>query len=77
MGHTVHTYCLSQNFWLKGESFMEESKLNQLYEWGAKLYIGGCPATPGMVDDFILKNKKSLKPDFVFDELGNLDEIRY
>ena len=56
---------------------MEESKLSQLYEWGAKLYIGGCPATPGMVDDFILKNKKSLKPDFVFDELGNLDEIRY
>ena len=56
---------------------MKVSKVKELYEWGAKQYIGGCPATPGMVDDFILQNKKSLKPDFVFDELGNLDEIRY
>ena len=56
---------------------MEVNKLNQLYEWGAKLYIGGCPATPGMVEDFISQNKKKFKPVFIFDELGNLDEIRY
>ena len=56
---------------------MEVSKLTQLYEWGAKLYIGGSPATPGMVEDFVSKKKKKLKPEFVFDELGNLDEIRY
>ena len=56
---------------------MEVSKINELYEWGAKLYIGGCPATPGMVNDFISKSNKNIKPDFVFDELGNLDEIRY
>ena len=62
-------------FWLKGGFIMEVSRINELYEWGAKLYIGGCPATPAMVKDFISKNKK--RPDFVFDEFGNLDEIRY
>ena len=76
MGHTVLPI-VYHTFWLKGRFIMEVSKLNELYEWGAKLYIGGCPATPGMVNDFISKSNKNIKPDFVFDELGNLDEIRY
>ncbi len=56
---------------------VDNTKIAQLYEWGVKLYIGGNPATPDMVGEFIISKSNSYMPIFVYDKDGNLDEIRY
>lgn len=56
---------------------VDNTKIAQLYEWGVKLYIGGSPATPDMVGEYIISKSNSYMPIFVYDKDGNLDEIRY
>lgn len=55
----------------------ENKRLEQLYEQGVKLFIGNMPATPEMVERLISGRKKAYTPKFSYDEIGNLDEIRY
>lgn len=51
--------------------------ISVMYEWGAKLYIGGKPATPKMVEEFLNINGGACMPVICYDENGSISEIQY
>lgn len=48
-----------------------------MYEWGAKLYIGGKPATPRMVEELFSTHGSTCMPVICYDENGRISEIQY
>lgn len=57
---------------------MELSKtILNMYEWGAKLYIGGKPATPRMVEELFSTHGSTCMPVICYDENGRISEIQY
>ncbi len=51
--------------------------LNNMFENGVKLFIGGEPATPEAIAKKAMKSKIKFMPILHYDENGEIDEINY
>ncbi|MCR4933956.1 MAG: hypothetical protein K6A29_07135 [Lachnospiraceae bacterium] len=53
------------------------SKIYDMYEWGAKLFISGKPATPQMVEDLVKREGNERMPMICFNKNGEITEILF
>lgn len=53
------------------------TRLETVTKWGVKLYLCGKLASPEAVAKCIVRESETYMPDFVYDDDGNLDEVRY